>query len=118
VQVAGVGIFCEHPGYWESYPEQLDGAFLSIESHEISAEQQDRSRHICSNWKEILAQCLAYIETRREDYGLEAKSFIGAGAFIQSGEEWCVYFDTDHAYEAVVGVEFTGSQPFQLIVGD
>ena len=118
MQVVGVGTFCEQPGYWESYPEQLGGSPLSIESPEISLEQQDRSRYICSNWKTIISQCLSYVEARRADYGLLAKSFTGPGVFIQSGEAWSIYFDTDYEYEAVVGVEFRGTQPFQLIIGD
>jgi hypothetical protein len=118
VQVDGVGAFCEHPGYWESYPEQLGGSVLSIETPEISVEQQELSRYVCSNWEEILAQSSTYIEARRADYGLEARAFTGPGVFIRSGEQWSIYFDTDHEFEAVVGVEFKGSQPFQLVIGD
>jgi hypothetical protein len=118
VQVVGVGTFCEHPGYWESYPERLNGAVLSIESNDISVEQQELSRYICSNWEEVLALSLNYIESHRENYGLQAKTFKDPGVFIQSGEEWSIYFDTNNEYEAVVGIEFRGIQPFQMIIGD
>lgn len=118
MHVTGVGLFLRYSDYWQSNPEQLAGSVLNIESTAISVEQQNRSRYICLNWADIVSQCLAYIETRRQDYGLETKSFVDPGVFVNSGQEWSVYFDTDHEFEAVVGVEFRDDEPFQLIIGD
>ncbi len=118
LHIDGVGNLAEHAGYWECEPAVLNGATLSIESDLVSQAQEDRARRICAHWPEILAQCLAYIEACRADYDLQASVFTEPGVFIESGDEWSVYFETDHEQDAVVGVNFKGSTPFQLTIGD
>ena len=116
--IDGVGEFRMRSDHWECEPLALGESTLNIESAEISSDQKDRARYICSNWKAIVNQCLAYVELRRLDYKLKAESLTDPNVFINSGEEWSIYFDTEHEFEAVVGVEFHGDQPFQLTIGD
>jgi hypothetical protein len=61
---------------------------------------------------------IQYIESARAECQLEANTFNNPNAFINSNEEWSIYFDTESEVEAVVGVEFNGDTPFQLIIGD
>ena len=116
--IKGVGELTSGDGYWECSPPALEGSLLSIESTEISEDHLQWARYICSNWTEILAESKAYIELRRGDYQLEATQFKNPNVFLSSGEVWSVYFDTESELEAIVGVEFRGRSPFQLVVGD
>ncbi len=118
ISVKGVGEFAMCSDHWECAPLALGESTLNIESAEISPEQESRAQYICSNWAAIVSQCLAYVELRRVDYKLEADSLTDPNVFINSGEEWSVYFDTELEFEAIVGVEFNGNQPFQLVIGD
>ena len=113
-----VGVFEQGDGYWESSPINMHGSLLSIESADISADQILRAQRICSNWSVYVDKCFAYIESVRNEYGLTAKRFTNPNAFIGADDEWSIYFDTESEVESVVGVEFRGESPFQLIIGD
>jgi hypothetical protein len=118
VHIQGVGNFDERTGYWLSEPEQLHGAILSIESATISLGHETRAKSVCDNWESILATCRQFIEANRERYKLMANTFSEPNVFIESEDYWSVYFDTESEIEAVVGVNFKSSEPFQLIIGD
>ena len=118
MEVEGVGIFHKGSGFWEAEPDSLQGALLSIESEAINTEQAARAKTICANWQSILGQCKQFIESNRHDYQLHAKSFTNPNVFIEAEDRWSVYFDTEVSIEAVVGVEFSGHLPSQLIIGD
>ncbi len=47
-----------------------------------------------------------------------SKKFSNPNVFLNSTLEWTVYFDTESELEAVVGVEFLGNKPNQLVIGD
>ena len=116
--IQGVGVFKDRSGYWESKPESLQGAFLSIDSAAISFELEERARTICSSWAKTLHACGEFIEANRSKHGLQAKTFANPDVILESGDVWSVYFDTELESEAVVGVEFQGNEPFQLTIGD
>jgi hypothetical protein len=118
LDVRGVGTLLRGAEHWECLPIQLNGSILNIESTAISLDQEERARWICSNWEQLLTLCMNYISMRRGDYGLDAVSFVDPNVFINSGEEWSIYFDTEHAIDAIVGVDFRGETPFQLTIGD
>lgn len=118
VEIFGVGKFEERDGCWEAQPAQLEGAILSIDAQHISAEHQYRAKWICENWEEILKTCYRFIEFSRLKYRLLAYCFTNPNAFVDSSEIWSIYFDTEHEFDAVVGVEFRRDEPFQLIIGD
>ena len=118
MQIVGVGTFREGAGFWEGYPEALGGSLLSINSAEVTSGHQERCKYVCANWAHIVPQCLAFIEANRSAYALQAETYFAPGVFVASSESWTVYFDTNHESEAVIGVEFKGEEPFQLIVGD
>ena len=118
MNIEGVGEFTSGNGYWECAPLSLKGSLLSFESTDISEDQIQCAKYICENWPRILAESRAYIESRREDYRIEAKTFDDPNVFISSGGSWSIYFDTESELEAVVGVEFRGHSPLQLVVRD
>jgi hypothetical protein len=116
--IDGVGTFQWDDDHWECAPAALAGAVINIDSIVISAVQQARTEALCSNWNEVIAQCLAYIELRRKDYGLKAVEFNDPDVFIDDQDEWTVYFGTEEEFDQLVGVEFRGNDPLQLIIGD
>ncbi|HEY8025812.1 MAG TPA: hypothetical protein VIF60_14680 [Burkholderiaceae bacterium] len=116
--VDGVGTFQWHDDHWECSPAALAGAVISIDSIAISADHQARAVALCLKWHDVIAQCLAYIELRRKDYELEAVEFNEPDIFIDDDDEWTVYFGTEEEFDLLVGVEFRGDEPFQLIIGD
>lgn len=113
-----VGTFQDKGGYWECSPESMKGSLISIETPSISKEHASAAQLICSNWAKKIDIALKYVESVRAKYKLEAHTFINPNAFINSETEWSIYFDTESETEAVVGVEFDGDAPFQLVIGD
>lgn len=77
-----------------------------------------RAKAVCAKWSSILDDCKRFIESNRQRYQLHAKTFTSPNVFIESRSMWVVYFDTGLETEAVVGVEFNGESPSQLIIGD
>lgn len=118
MEVEGVGMFRRGCDFWEAEPESLKGGLLSIESEAINSVQAARAKAICANWDSVLKQCTQFIECNRHKYGLQALSFTNPNVFIEAEDRWGVYFDTDSSIESVVGVEFSGQMPCQLIIGD
>jgi|GEM_PF-3599359 len=116
--IQGVGELLERKDFWEGELSRLDGGTLSIDSKTISSEQEARARWICENWPAVLSDCRKFIEAKREKYGLRAKQFDDPGVFMREGDEWTVWFGTESESEAIVGVEFRGDKPFQLVIGD
>ncbi len=118
MELEGIGVFKKGDGYWETSPIQMNGSLLSIESEEISNVQIKIAKEICSSWEGYLNQCHEFIESARSEYGLLAKEFSNPNVFINTENEWAVYFDTENEMESVVGVEFKENSPFQLVIGD
>ena len=118
MELEGIGVFEKRDGYWESSPIQMNGSLLSIESEEISNTQIKIAKEICSSWEAYLNQCNEFIESSRSEYGLLAKEFSNPNVFINTDNEWAVYFDSENEMESVVGVEFKDNSPFQLVIGD
>ena len=118
MEIDQVGKFRDEGGYWESNPESMDGAILSIETESISDKQIMLAQALCKGWAGKIEVALRYIENVRAEYKLEAQIFNNPNAFINSDSEWSVYFDTESETEAVVGVEFSGDAPVQLTIGD
>ncbi|WP_027158597.1 hypothetical protein [Methylobacter luteus] len=116
--IQGVGAFHQGPDYWESEPEALHGATLSIEADAISHEAEVRAKIICDEWQNFLQTSISFIEQNREKYQLCAKEFSNPNVFIESGTTWSIYFDMELEHESVIGVEFSANEPFQLIIGD
>ena len=116
--IQGVGELLERKDYWEAELSRLDGANLSIDSKTISPEQEARARWICENWPAILTDCRNFIEAKRDKYGLRAKDFHDPDVFLGEDDEWTVWFVAESDTEAIVGVEFRGNEPFQLVIGD
>ena len=116
--IDGVGTFQWDDDHWESTPTALDGAVINIDAVAISPDQQARAAALCANWQEVIAQCLTYIELRRKDYRLKAVEFNDPDVFIDDQDEWTVYFGTEEEFDQLVGVEFRGNDPLQLIIGD
>ena len=118
MKVEGVGRFRQGSGFWEAEPENLGGSLLSIESPTINASHAARAKSICEDWVAILEVCYQFIESHRDEYDLCAQTFENPNVFIEEEDIWSVYFDTEVDAQAIVGVEFHGQFPFQLIVGD
>jgi len=118
MEIDQVGKFQDKGGYWESNPESMAGAILSIETQNISDKQLLLAQDVCKGWAGNIEIALQYIESVRAKYKLEAKIFTNPNAFINSDTEWSIYFDTESEIEAVVGVEFSDDAPFQLTIGD
>lgn len=118
MKIQGVGHFKKSDGYWESEPEVMEGLTLSIESDEIEKEHELRALDICNKWEEYLDTCIDLIEENRKRYNLLANQFFNPIFLVNSGQEWTVYFSTEHEFESTVGVEFKANEPFQLIIGD
>lgn len=118
MEIDQVGKFQDEGGYWESNPETMDGAILSIETESISDKQIMLAQIICKDWAGKIKVALQYIESVRTEYKLEAQTFDNPNVFINSDSEWSLYFDTESETEAVVGVDFSGDAPFQLSIGN
>jgi len=118
MEIDQVGKFQDKGGYWESNPESMDGAILSIETEDISDKQILIAKDICKGWAAKIETALKYIESVRSEYKLEAQTFNNPNAFINTDSEWSIYFDTESEIEAVVGVEFSDDAPIQLTIGD
>lgn len=116
--IEGVGQFQLRNGCWECSPQLMFDPTLNIDGEDISPGQQERARQICRDWSDIIIRCKAYIEEVRDKYKLQAFEFNEPGVFIGEADEWSVYFDTEHEFDAVVGVEFHGELPCQLTIGD
>lgn len=117
-QIAGAKIIQISGGSWELQPSPLGDVSLSIDATEISKEIEERAEWIIKNWSNILARCYSYIEENRTKYELIANPVGSPDIFISDGSEWAVYFGTDHEIEAVLGVDFNGDDPLQLVIGD
>ncbi|TOL87667.1 hypothetical protein CGH88_23990 [Vibrio parahaemolyticus] len=118
VEIKGIGTLVRHEDYWEIEPMSLNGATIYIEKGHVTDEDIETIKRISASWLETLKVCYGYIEQSRESYGLEAKAFSNPNVFLNSKLEWTVYFDTESELEAVVGVEFLGNKPNQLVIGD
>lgn len=116
--IDGVGEFQRRDGYWECSPQLMYDPIFNVDGETISSPQQERARQICRDWGNIIVRCKAYIEEVRGQYKLQAFEFNDPGIFIHEADEWSVYFDTEHEFDAVVGVDFRGERPFQLTIGD
>lgn len=117
VFIDGVGNLTNEHGYWTCAPPSMRGVHLEIDGAEMSNNQISCAKYVCSAWSEIEHRCREYIEESRERYQLHARNFEEPSVIVAE-EEWTVYFSTELDEEAVVGVEFRGDQPFQLIIGD
>ncbi|EGQ7779614.1 TPA: hypothetical protein ACPJ21_004782, partial [Vibrio alginolyticus] len=118
VEIKGVGALIKREGYWEIEPINLNGATIYIEKEHVTDEDVEAIERISASWLETIKECYSYIEQNRESYGMEAKKFSNPNVFLNSTLEWTVYFDTESELEAVVGVEFLGNKPNQLVIGD
>ena len=116
--IEGVGLFRHMKGYWEAEPNALRGALLSIETQDITSDIEERVKIVCAVWSRLIPQCREFIEANRKKYQLQATQFTNPNVFINSGNVWAIYFDTESDIDAVVGVEFRDDEPFQLIIGD
>ena len=118
VEIKGIGTLVKYEDYWEIEPMSLNGVTIYIEKGHVTDEDIESIKRISASWLETLKVCYGYIEQNRESYGLEAKVFSNPNVFLNSRLEWAVYFDTESELEAVVGVEFLGKEPSQLVIGD
>ncbi|ENO1233324.1 hypothetical protein ACFKIT_004618 [Vibrio alginolyticus] len=118
MEIKGIGTLVRHEDYCEIEPMSLNGATIYIEKGHVTDEDIETIKRISASWLETLKVCYGYIEQSRESYGLEAKAFSNPNVFLNSKLEWTVYFDTESELEAVVGVEFLGNKPNQLVIGD
>ncbi|EGR3260291.1 hypothetical protein DLI08_25395 [Vibrio parahaemolyticus] len=118
VEIKGIGTLIKREDYWEIEPMNLNGATIYIEKEHVTDEDVETIKRISASWLETLKVCYGYIGQNRESYGLEAKTFSNPNMFLNSRLEWAVYFDTESELEAVVGVEFLGNKPNQLVIGD
>ncbi|MCS0006142.1 hypothetical protein NB535_14580 [Vibrio parahaemolyticus] len=118
MEIKGIGTLIKREDYWEIEPMNLNGATIYIEKEHVTDEDVETIKRISASWLETLKVCYGYIGQNRESYGLEAKTFSNPNMFLNSRLEWAVYFDTESGLEAVVGVEFLGNKPNQLVIGD
>ncbi|MCS6162332.1 hypothetical protein [Shewanella baltica] len=118
MKIDNVGEFYYEDGYWECSPSQMNGSVLTIETEIVSNNQILIAQDICVHWDSKLDICIQYIEEVKDQYGLIARNFTNPNAFINSDTEWAIFFDTESELEAVIGVDFSGIEPFQLTIGD
>lgn len=118
MNIAGVGDFSKRDDGWLASPDVLKGVPLKIESEVISSGLIERAQAICERWGEILDVAMHFIEQQRSEYELSARLFFNPGVFIDSPENWAVYFDSGLDGESVVGVSFNLDEPFELTIGD
>ncbi|UUZ50550.1 hypothetical protein LP420_12530 [Massilia sp. B-10] len=96
----------------------LDGESIQIFSPELSDHQANIARWICGHWATILTQCHAFVEVERATYELQAKELNRPSVFIGEGDDWSVYFTTEHEHDKTVGVDFERDIPVALTIGD
>lgn len=116
MNIPGVGDFSKRDNGWVASPGALKGVILKIESENITSGFIERARALCDGWGEILDVAMRFIEDQRSEYELSSRSFFNPNVFIDSPENWTVYFNSTLDEESVVGVEFNLDQPFQLTV--
>jgi hypothetical protein len=115
--VQRVGTFHEKGGYWECVPDGIPEGLITFQTPTISEAQELRAQKVCASWSDLIAQCLRYIEERRNATGLEAHQFDSPHVII-GDDDWIVFFETESETETDVGVDFRGETPFQLVIGD
>lgn len=116
--IKDVGEFVRGRDFWECHPAVLKGETIEIYSPQISAHQGDITRWICGHWQSILVQCRDYVEAERASYELQARELNSPSVFIGEGDDWSVYFRTEHEHDAIVGVDFERELPVALTIGD
>lgn len=118
MEIEGIGALIKRDGFWEVEPSNLNGATIYVDSEFITSGEVERVKEVSESWQDILDNCLEYIESKRQEYTLEASIFENPNVFVSSLLEWGVYFDVINESEDVVGVEFIGNKPLQLVVGE
>jgi hypothetical protein len=116
--IQNVGEFIRGKDFWECAPAVLSGESIQIFSPEVSEHQANIARWICGHWPTILTQCHEFVEAERDSYELQAKELNRPSVFIGEGDDWSVYFSTEHAIDTTVGVDFERDIPIALTIGD
>lgn len=116
-EISGIGTFRLLNDYWECTESLLDGISVTVLQASIRKESEARLQWIVSRWPILVDECRRYIAQNKADYGLRACSFT-CPSIILGRENWTVYFNTEDEVDSVVGVEFLGDMPRQLVVGD
>jgi hypothetical protein len=116
--IQNVGEFIRGKDFWECQPAVLKGESIQIFSPEVSEHQANIARWICGHWPTILTQCHEFVEAERDSYELQAKELNRPSVFIGEGDDWSVYFSTEHAIDTTVGVDFEREIPVALTIGD
>lgn len=115
-RIPGIGEFTFRGDYWECLAAEISGLPITIDNPDIES-QTDALTALLKFYKDsILSECIAYIESQRRNYGLSAKEFGNPNIVVMNTVT--VFFDTELETEATVGVEFLGTDPLQLIIGD
>jgi hypothetical protein len=115
--IAGIGTFKRHEDYWECFESLLDGISVSVMSLSIGVEVEAQLRRIAADWETYLNMSHAFIADKKAEYDLRADSFTSPSIII-GDDGWTVFFETDDNIDSVVGVEYYGETPRQLIIGD
>jgi len=113
-----IGEFIRGKDFWSCTPAVLNGEPIQIFSPEVSEHQADIARWICGHWPAILVQCREFVEAERATYELQAQELNCPSVFIGEGDDWSVYFTTEHEHDATVGVDFERDIPVALTIGD
>lgn len=113
-----IGEFVRGKDFWECKPAVLEGEAIQIFSPEVSEHQANIARWICGHWQTILKQCREFVEIERATYELQAKELNRPSVFIGEGDDWSVYFSTEHEVDTTVGVDFEREIPVALTIGD
>ncbi len=113
-----IGEFVRGADFWACQPAVLGGESIQIFSPEVSEHQAEIARWICGHWDRILIQCREFVEAERDTYELEAKELNRPSVFIGEGDDWSVYFSTEHEFDATVGVDFERDIPIALTIGE
>ena len=116
--IEGVGEFVRGANFWSCKPPVLNGEAIQIYSPQVSLHQGEIARWICGHWQAILLQCREFVEAERATYELQAQELNEPSVFIGEGDDWSVYFTTEHEYDATVGVDFERDIPIALTIGD
>ena len=116
--ITEVGEFVRGADFWSCTPAVLNGEAIQLYSPEVSEHQGEIARWICGHWPTILEQCSEFIEAERASYELHAQQFNTPSVFIGEGDDWSVYFRTEHEHDAIGGVDFERDMPVALMIGD
>ena len=115
-QISGIGEFSFKGDCWECLSSTISGLSIIIDNPSIDVGIEVLTEFSSSHNDSVVNECISYIESRRSDYGLLAKRFENPSILVM--DTVTVFFETELEAEATVGVEFMGSKPRQLIIGD